>query len=402
LKIAFISYEYPPDTGFGGIGTYTWQIAKAMALQNCEVEVFTASHTRALTERIDQVTIHRIKITNQNEFNHAIVAAFENKHLNNKFDIIECAENGANAINIIKKYPNITLVVRLHTPGVLVTRMQNTYVPLIVKLRFVLGSLLRCKMDLGFWSKHDKNQGQDVEYLITKQAKLITAPSESLKKWAFGFWGIDPHKIAMIPNPYLPSEAFLNIPIENTNKTITFYGRLNVLKGCVPLTHAIKKVLKKHPDWRFKIVGKNENSHIANVDMKSWMQSELKNYKSKIEFIEWLDYKEIPTLLRESAICVFPSLFESFSYTCCESMSAGRAVVGSKNGGMNELLASNCGLLVNPKHPRAIADAICKFIENPELRTTCGAQAREKVINEYNLEKIGRVTFKNFSSLIAR
>ena len=401
MRIAYISYEYPPDTAVGGIGTYTWQMSKAMALQNCDVEVFTASPTREITERVDNVNIHRIKINNQKDFNLAIVEAFENVHLNNRFDIIECAENGVNALNIIKKYPNIPLVVRLHTPGVLVTRMQNTYAPLIAKLRFVLGALLRGKIDLGFWSKHDKNQDQDVEYLITKQAKLITAPSESLKKWAVDFWGIAPQKIKVIPNPYLPADEFLNIPIENTNTTITFYGRLNVLKGCVPLTHAIKKVLKKHPDWSFKIVGKNENSHITNVDMKSWMQFELKNYKSNIEFIEWLDYNAVPNLLRKSAICVFPSLFESFSYTCCESMSAGRAVVGSKNGGMKELLTGKCGLLVNPKRPREIADAICKFIETPELRTTYCKHARQKVINEYNLEKIGNATFERFSKLMS-
>lgn len=400
MRIAYISYEYPPDSAIGGIGTYTWQIAKAMALQNCDVEVFAASPTRTITEQIDKVTIHRIKIAHQKDFNSAVVAVFKNRHTSNKFDIIECAENGVNALNIIKKYPNIPLVVRLHTPGVLVTRLQNTYTPLITKLRFVLGAMLRGKIDLGFWSKYDKNQYQDAEYLITKQAKLITAPSESLKQWAVDFWGIEPQKIEVIPNPYLPAAEFLNIPIENTNKTITFYGRLNVLKGCVALTDAIKKVLKKHPDWRFNIVGKNQNSHITNEDMKSWMQTELKNYKSKIEFIEWLDYKAVPTLLSASAICVFPSLFESFSYTCCESMSAGRAVVGSKNGGMNELLADQCGLLINPKRPREIADAICKFIENPELRLTCGNNARQKVIKNYNLEKIGEATFHSFSKLI--
>jgi glycogen(starch) synthase len=62
MRIAYISYEYPPDTGFGGIGTYTWQIAKAMVLQNCKVDVFTASQTREVTEQVEGVCIHRLQV----------------------------------------------------------------------------------------------------------------------------------------------------------------------------------------------------------------------------------------------------------------------------------------------------------------------------------------------------
>lgn len=401
LHIAYISYEYPPDTGIGGIGTYTWQMAQAMALQNFNVEVFTASPIREVTEHIDGVSVHRIQIESQNQFNTAVVHKFKQIHSKDNFDIIECAENGANAMEVIKAYPEIPLVVRLHTPGVLVTRMQNTYVPLSFKLRFVLGGLKRGKIDLGYWGNRDKNQHKDYEYQITQRAQLITVPSEALKKWAKYFWGLNLNHIKLIPNPYLPTAEFLSIPVENTSKTITFYGRLNVLKGCVALTIAIKKVLEKHSDWNFRIIGKNENSHINSIDMKSWMLSELNQYRSKIEIRDWLDYREIPKILSETAICVFPSLFESFSYTCCESMSAGRAVVGSRNGGMNELLADNCGLLVNPKKPKDIANAICKFIEDKNLRETYGNNARKKILDEYNLNRIGIEAKASFLKVIS-
>ncbi|MFT4802866.1 MAG: glycogen(starch) synthase [Psychroserpens sp.] len=400
MRIAYISYEYPPDTGFGGIGTYTWQIAKAMVLQNCKVDVFTASQTREVTEQVEGVCIHRLQVESQNQFNTVVVNKFKQIHSQTKFNLIECAENGVNAIEIVKAYPEIPLVVRLHTPSVLVTRMQNTYVPLLSKFRFVLGALLRGKIDLGFWSKYDKNQHKDLEYNITLKAKLITGPSQDIKIWANRFWGIDLHNIEIIPNPYLPTKEFLNIPLENSSKTITFYGRLNVLKGCVALTYAIKKVLKKHPKWSFKLIGKNETSHIDNLDMKSWMLSELSSFQSNIEILDWIDYQNIPKILSETEICVFPSLFESFSYTCCEAMSAGRAVVGSRNGGMKELLAGNCGLLINPENPNEIANALCEFIEDKNLRITYGQNARQKVLEKYSLDKIGSATKTSFKKLI--
>ena len=81
-------------------------------------------------------------------------------------------------------------------------------------------------------------------------------------------------------------------------------------------------------------------------------------------------------------------------------MSAGRAVVGSKNGGMSELLANQCGLLVHPKRPKDIASAICQLIENPQLRYTFGQNARQKVIHDYSLEKTAKASMSHFSELI--
>lgn len=50
-------------------------------------------------------------------------------------------------------------------------------------------------------------------------------------------------------------------------------------------------------------------------------------------------------------------------------MSDGRAVIGSKNGGMAEMLGNEeCGLLVDPNSPKTIIAALEKLIENPELK----------------------------------
>ena len=48
-----------------------------------------------------------------------------------------------------------------------------------------------------------------------------------------------------------------------------------------------------------------------------------------------------PNLLKriqEADVCIFPSLFENWPNTCIEAMSAGRVVIGSKHGGMGEMI----------------------------------------------------------------
>lgn len=399
MHIAYIQHEYPPDTGKGGIGTYTWQMAKAIQKLGHTVEVFCASPNREISEMYESVLTHRIKVETLNEFKHKVVEAFVIQHKKYKFDVIECPEIGGEAQLVIATFPELPLVVRLHTPAVLVTRLQNTYQPLQNKLRFVVGALLRGRFDLGYWSRHDKNQHTDPDYLITEKAAIITAPSEAMKQWAVKFWRIKPERIRVIYNPYEPSAELLAVNNAET-KRITFLGRLAILKGVVALTEAAKMVIKKHPDWQFRFIGNSEKSHIKGLSMKSYIETELAAYRNQIEIIDWIDYNEIPGYLAQTDMVVIPSLFESFSYVCVEAMSAGKAIAGSKCGGMNELLGEGRGLLFNPQKPNEIAESLLRFISKPELRNSCGIKARNFVQETLNSELIARQMEEVYKSLV--
>lgn len=399
MNIAFITSEFPPDTGFGGIGTYTVQIAKMLLALGHTPEIFTASFQREITEDYNGYAVHRIKISNLSEFRNRVIDKFSEIHEINPFHVMESPEIGGEAELIKLKYPQLPFIVRLHTPGVLVTKLQNTYLPLSQKLRFVAGSLIKGKIDLGYWSKHDKNQFKDSDYLITEKADLITAPSEAIKKWAVNYWRIKPERIKVIPNPFIPQKELLDIPLESNSKRITFIGRLNVLKGLVNLTKAVPPVLDKHPDWCFRFIGKSEASHISGKDMRTWMTEELEDYKKSIEFIDWVDYSELPKFYADTEICVFPSLFESFSYVCAEAMSAGKAIIGSKVGGMAELLKDGRGLLINPYKTADIAISLCKLIENPSFRINCQITARTAVTAMSCTAKAQELILGSYSSV---
>ncbi|MEO2032399.1 MAG: hypothetical protein ABGZ35_09965 [Planctomycetaceae bacterium] len=43
MKIALLSHEFPPETGHGGIGTYTWYQARALAKLGAEVHVLAGA-----------------------------------------------------------------------------------------------------------------------------------------------------------------------------------------------------------------------------------------------------------------------------------------------------------------------------------------------------------------------
>ncbi|PID92050.1 MAG: glycosyl transferase group 1 protein [Bacteroidetes bacterium] len=399
MRIALVTHEYPPDTGFGGISTYSVNLVLALRGIGVETEVFCASFERELSECYRGIATHRIKVSHSPDFPRLVVKPFARRHKEKPFDLIECPEIGGEALEITKQFPDLPLVVRLHAPAVLITRMQNSLIPFHKKLRFVAGNLRRGRIDFGYWSRGDKNQHADRDFLITEAARHISSPSKKMKEWATSFWKIDPARISVIPNPFDPDPVLLKIPADTNTKRITFYGRLNVLKGLVPLTKALKTILRNNPEWSMRFAGKDENAHIEGMRMKQYIEKELEAFNDQLEWFDWVEKESLPELLRESDIVVIPSLFESFSYVCAEAMSAARGIVGSRRGGMPELLGDT-GILIDPKSPSAISRAVQKLISDPARRISYGEAARERLLRACNPEIVAKEMHQLYLSVL--
>ena len=81
--------------------------------------------------------------------------------------------------------------------------------------------------------------------------------------------------------------------------------------------------------------------------------------------------------LHESDIVVIPSVWgDAFPYAVLEALAAGKAVVGSRAGGIPEEIGDpSCGVLVPPGNELALADALEKLLKEPSLRHEMGVNA---------------------------
>jgi hypothetical protein len=80
LKIAFISHEYPPETGGGGIGTYVKQAARMLAERGHMVEVFAGSLSRSGSSPDGPVNVHRIQVGSRDDFPQKVAGVFCQRH----------------------------------------------------------------------------------------------------------------------------------------------------------------------------------------------------------------------------------------------------------------------------------------------------------------------------------
>ena len=398
MKIAFISYEYPPDTADGGIATYTQQAAQMLVERGHSVEVFAGTRKEAGTLRQNGVLVHRIYEERQWEFHRGVPQTFVQRHAEVGFDVVESPEYHAATRAVMPQTPDLPLVIKLHTPSYMMQWIGSKGLSKPAYLRGVVSGVRRGTGPL--W--HPCHPRSEDERLQALAADEVTAPCLAIANRVARDWHLPPERVSHVPLVYVPSQRLLDIPVETNANRVTYLGRLEFRKGVRDLACAIPQVLAVLPKMRFRFVG----ADVAD-DYGVFMMGELKKMLgpalSSVEFTGPRPLVEIPALLADTDICVFPSLWENFPLVCLESMAAARGVIGSRAGGMAEQLdEGRCGRLISPQRPDEIAKEIIFLAQHPEERQRLGREARARVLEMYNKERIGRLQEESYQRAIDR
>jgi glycogen(starch) synthase len=406
MNVVLVSFEFPPANNTGGIGSYMHHLSVFLSGKGINVTVFSANPAGAELSvvKLPHCVNYVIPSINNNIFRKDVLAVFENFVKTNRVDCIESPEVGACALYLKEKFPHIPLVVKMHTPGVLITRINNTYVPLKTKLRFVAGAFLRGKFDVGYWAKYDKNKLDDLEYKICMMADTLLSPSLALKNWAINFWGFKSQTIKILRNPFSLKDDLFSMPLTGRLNVISFVGKLSVLKGMKAFTEAIPLILRKNKEFKIILVGRDEIEN--GKSMLEFMQTELAAYKSQIIFTGALDRAKLNEVYASSKVCVFPSLWENYPNVILEAMAAGAAVAAAERGGIPELVKNNItGLSFNALKPRDIASVVNVLLQDERKRFTLAKNAREELIDkmnndQYEKELLGVYTQYNETAIL--
>jgi glycosyltransferase involved in cell wall biosynthesis len=101
--------------------------------------------------------------------------------------------------------------------------------------------------------------------------------------------------------------------------------------------------------------------------------------------------QDVPSILQRSDLLVHPSWSEGFPNVILEAMCAGLPVVATTVGGCPELVDNgHTGLLVEPKRPDLLAEAVDRIISQPVLARTMGERARDRVRERFSVRRLCR------------
>ena len=404
MKLAYISYELPPDTALGGIGTYTFQVSNAMVKRGHDVHVFCGSTYRTISEKINGVWVHRIHCDKPGDFKERVIDVFEKIYNDIKFDIVESPEFGADGIYLKQHFPEIILVVKLHCPLTLIYDLEfkiyNKYSKINLKsLRKKISYIIRKYILKKYYFRIFPN-----EYKLVCLADEIHAPSKSILEFAEKKWKIKANKLFIVPNIFTPNKELLEIKPVAINadlKNILFLGRLEPFKGILIFIKLIPLLKQKYPGLQFHFVGKVKTLGTGER-IDDLLKRKLKKYEDSLHFSE-AKHDEVSKYFKNADVCIFPSKYESFGYACLEAMSASRCVIASKNGGMGEIINNlETGILIDPDNLEEIVNAFTYIAENPKEMNRIGSNARKHVLDNYNANTIGTMIEELFTDLLIR
>jgi len=149
---------------------------------------------------------------------------------------------------------------------------------------------------------------------------------------------------------------------------ILFVGRTEPRKGAMYLMKAYAKIKPRYPDTRLIVVGRGPEMG----DLRRFVHSQK---LADVFFAGRVEDADKASFYKTADIFVAPSTGqESFGIVLLEAMAAGCAVVASDIHGYKRVVQRNVsGLLVEPKDPDALADALERLIREPETRRALGA-----------------------------
>lgn len=149
-------------------------------------------------------------------------------------------------------------------------------------------------------------------------------------------------------------------------------------KGLPYLVEAAAKLKAKNHPANFVIMGDGIE--------RGYLESLIAKYDLEKNITLAGQIPEAARYLKAFDLFVLPSIKEGLPYAILEAMAAGLAIVATNVGGIPEMIENGRdGELVAPKNSDALAAAIEKLIDNPDLQKTLGENARTAATKKFSL-----------------
>lgn len=197
---------------------------------------------------------------------------------------------------------------------------------------------------------------------------------------------VKPNQISFIKGSGIDLNIFGYKPEPDDKKIqVIFTARMVKEKGVSDLieaAHIIKDEM--HNKVKFVLCGRTtENSNAIS-----------REYLDKMcdgEYIEYLgERKDIKELLENSHIMAFPSYYrEGVPKSLIEASAIGRPIITCNSTGCKDVVEDGInGILVEPRNPLMLADALRTLINNKDLRRQMGLNSRKKAEREFSLKSV--------------
>lgn len=228
-------------------------------------------------------------------------------------------------------------------------------------------------------------------WLLRKKMAAAIVHGENLKRVMVNI-GVKAEKIHVIPHgeySFYVKWAKKGIREE---KSILFFGFIRDYKGLEYLIKAAPVIVSHVPDVRITIAGNGDFSKYAPL-IAGKEYFEIHN--------RLIPDDEVAHFFQKASVVVLPYIDGSQSGIVPVAYSFGKPVVVTNVGSIPESVEDgHTGLIVSPKDPEALANAIIRLLEDDDLRKYMGNNALKKVQTDLSWDNIAQKTIEVYRKAV--
>jgi glycosyltransferase involved in cell wall biosynthesis len=235
--------------------------------------------------------------------------------------------------------------------------------------------------------------------MATRRCSGIIAVNEPLALWARARLKAPAGRVWYVPNFVAQPPGALPPPTDlpgTPGGRIVCVANLRPEKDHATLIEAMKRVSQVVPSATLLLAGDAANqAHVSRLREQIRRQA-LANH---VFFLG--SRQDIRAILGVCAIGVLSSVSEGMPLALLEYGSAGLPAVATAVGQVPEVLDDgHAGLLVSPRQPAALAEALLKLLRSPELRSSLAAALQRRVQERYGEQTVLDQIMRIYETLI--
>jgi glycosyltransferase involved in cell wall biosynthesis len=207
---------------------------------------------------------------------------------------------------------------------------------------------------------------------VAWEATVSKHDYHAVRRWFFPV----KDRFRQIYHSILDESVLPNLP---KRKIVLCLGTVGSRKGQPYLADAFGRIAAEFPDWRLVIAGRHADDGTPAAMTESIQRHGIAD---QVDILTDVSDELARQLLAEAAVFGMPSLAEGLGLSLQEALYGRAACVGSRVGGIPDLiLHEKTGLLVPPANPAALAASLRRVMSDAGLRERLGNAGRQHVID---------------------
>jgi glycosyltransferase involved in cell wall biosynthesis len=234
----------------------------------------------------------------------------------------------------------------------------------------------------------------------------VIATDEATRDEVSRLLGVDPGKVAVLPNGIDPDEIARATPAEpeavvhralpDLDEAFPVFlsvGRLEAYKGFADVLRAVLRAASALPPrWAWVVVGEGpERRKLARASGAS---------ASHVHLVGRAEERLLHALYERADVFVHATRYEGSSLVTLEAMAHGLPVVATRAGGIPDKVTYETGRLVEPGDVDGLAAALRELSRDAGLREALGLRGRERALSGFGWPALARRTIALYEGLL--